>query len=85
MANANLHATMTPEDKDRLTEYAAEQGVSATGFITGFVHILDRIPEEVMEQIVKEGRKVDGQRRRRGPKPVTKVQAPPAYEPEGGE
>jgi hypothetical protein len=79
MGNANLHATMAPEDKEALVDYCAEQGVSSTGFITGFVLCIDDIPADVMEMIIKAGRKVDGQRRRRGPKPSKKVAPPPEY------
>lgn len=91
MGNANLHATMSPEDKIKLVDWCAEQGVSTTGFISAVVVSLDDIPEDVLEGIVKVGRKIDGQRRRRGPKPSTKVEAPPVYvhvedgDPEGGE
>jgi hypothetical protein len=67
-----LHVYLSPDAKRRIDEFTAEQGISMSGFVEAMAsdtNLLNGSLDGLMERIVREARKIDVARRRRGGRP----------------
>lgn len=68
-----LHVYLSPEAKRRIDEFTAEQGISMSGFVEAMAsddELLNGKLDDLMERIVRDARKIDVARRRRGGRPA---------------
>lgn len=69
-----LHVYLSPEAKRRIDEFTAEQGISMSGFVEAMASdekLLDgKHLDDLMQRIVRDARKIDVARRRRGGRPA---------------
>jgi hypothetical protein len=68
-----LHVYLSPEAKRKIDEFTAEQGISMSGFVEAMASdddLLNGALNGLMERIVRDARKIDVARRRRGGRPA---------------
>jgi hypothetical protein len=68
-----LHFYLSPEAKRKIDEFTAEQGISMSGFVEAMASdgdLLNGSLDALMERIVRDARKIDVARRRRGGRPA---------------
>jgi hypothetical protein len=68
-----LHVYLSPEAKRRIDDFTAEQGISMSGLVEAMAsddHLLKGSLDDLMSRIVRDARKIDVARRRRGGRPA---------------